>query len=171
MSEHRATIDWQRSSADFTYMTYNRAHEWRFKAETVPASATKEYRGDENRVNPEEALVAALSSCHMLFFVSYAAAGGFVIDRYEDEAIGEMGKNESGAVAMLKVRLRPKITWVGAPPEGKRPKAIASSHLLTDWLLSSDLVLSLLHWVSQARHLGDSFSICASSCPRWAGSW
>ena len=73
MSEHRATIDWQRSSADFTYMTYNRAHDWRFKAATVPASATKEYRGDENRVNPEEALVAALSSCHMLVFLAVAA--------------------------------------------------------------------------------------------------
>jgi hypothetical protein len=53
MSEHRATIDWQRSSADFTYLTYNRAHDWRFAAATVPASATKEYRGDESRVNPE----------------------------------------------------------------------------------------------------------------------
>jgi organic hydroperoxide reductase OsmC/OhrA len=71
-------------------------------------------------VDPEEALVAALSSCHMLFFLSYAAAGGFVIDRYEDEASGDMGKNARGATAMVKVRLRPKITWVGTPPSAEQ---------------------------------------------------
>ena len=88
MSEHRATIDWKRSSADFTYMTYNRAHDWHFKAETVLASATKEYRGDENRVNPEEALVAALSSCHLLTFLAVAAKRKLSIDSYRDEAVG-----------------------------------------------------------------------------------
>jgi organic hydroperoxide reductase OsmC/OhrA len=71
-------------------------------------------------VDPEEALVAALSSCHMLFFLSYAAAAGFVIDRYEDEAIAEMGKNAKGATAIVKVRLRPKIAWVGAPPAAEQ---------------------------------------------------
>jgi hypothetical protein len=86
MSEHRATIDWKRSSADFTYMTYNRAHDWNFKAATVAASATKEYRGDENRVNPEEALVAALSSCHLLTFLAVAAKRKLSIDSYRDEA-------------------------------------------------------------------------------------
>lgn len=111
MSEHRATIGWQRSSADFTYMTYNRAHDWRFTATTVPASATKEYRGDENRVNPEEALVAALSSCHMLTFLAVAAKRKLSLDSYHDEAVGVLEKNAQGQVAITRVTLRPRIVW------------------------------------------------------------
>lgn len=84
MSEHRARITWQRSTQDFTYQTYNRSHEWQFTTVTVPASAAKEYRGDEKRVNPEEALVAALSSCHMLTFLALAARRNLSIDAYED---------------------------------------------------------------------------------------
>jgi organic hydroperoxide reductase OsmC/OhrA len=111
MSEHRATIDWQRTSADFTYATYNRAHEWRFTAATVPASATKEYRGDEARVNPEEALVAALSSCHMLTFLAVAAKRKLSLDSYRDEAVGVLEKNPEGKLAVTRVTLRPKIAW------------------------------------------------------------
>jgi organic hydroperoxide reductase OsmC/OhrA len=111
MSEHRATIDWQRTSADFTYATYNRAHEWRFNAATVPASATKEYRGDEARVNPEEALVAALSSCHMLTFLAVAAKRKLSLDSYRDEAVGVLEKNAEGKLAITRVTLRPKIVW------------------------------------------------------------
>jgi organic hydroperoxide reductase OsmC/OhrA len=111
MSEHRATIDWQRTSADFTYATYNRAHDWRFNAATVPASATKEYRGDEARVNPEEALVAALSSCHMLTFLAVAAKRKLSLDSYRDEAVGVLEKNAEGKLAITRVTLRPKIVW------------------------------------------------------------
>jgi len=111
MSEHRATIDWRRSSADFTYMTYNRAHDWRFTAATVAASATKEYRGDENRVNPEEALVAALSSCHMLTFLAVAAKRKLSLDSYRDEAVGVLEKNAEGKLAITRVTLRPQIVW------------------------------------------------------------
>ena len=116
MSEHRATIDWRRNSADFTYMTYNRAHDWQFKAETVAASATKEYRGDENRVNPEEALVAALSSCHMLTFLAVAAKRKLSIDSYRDEAVGVLEKNAEGKLAITRVTLRPQIVWTGGAP-------------------------------------------------------
>jgi len=111
MSEHHATIKWQRSSPDFTWQTYNRAHEWRFAATTVPASATKEYRGDESRVNPEEALVAALSSCHMLTFLAVAAKRKVSLDSYEDDAIGVLEKNAAGKLAITRVTLRPKIIW------------------------------------------------------------
>jgi len=111
MSEHRATIGWQRSSADFTYQTYNRAHEWQFTAATVPASATKEYRGDESRVNPEEALVAALSSCHMLTFLALAAKHKLSLDSYRDEAVGVLEKNAAGKLAITRVTLKPKIVW------------------------------------------------------------
>ena len=111
MSEHRATIDWKRTSADFTYMTYNRAHDWHFKAASVAASATKEYRGDENRVNPEEALVAALSSCHMLTFLAVAAKRKLSLDAYRDEAVGVLEKNAEGKLAITRVTLRPQIKW------------------------------------------------------------
>ena len=111
MSEHRATINWRRSSADFTYQSYNRAHDWQFTAATVPASATKEYRGDESRVNPEEALVAALSSCHMLTFLAMAAKHKLSLDSYRDDAVGVLEKNAGGKLAITRVTLRPKIVW------------------------------------------------------------
>ena len=111
MSEHHATITWQRSSADFTWQTYNRAHEWRFTAATVPASAAKEYRGDESRVNPEEALVASLSACHMLTFLAVAAKRKLSLDAYEDDAVGVLEKNAAGKLAITRVTLRPKIVW------------------------------------------------------------
>ena len=75
---------------------------------------------DPTAVDPEEALVAAVSSCHMLFFLSYAAQAGLVIDRYEDEAVGELGKNAAGKTAIVKVTLRPKITWVGTPASAEQ---------------------------------------------------
>jgi organic hydroperoxide reductase OsmC/OhrA len=111
MSEHRARIEWQRKSTDFTYATYNREHEWQFTAAKVPASATKEYRGDENRVNPEEALVAALSSCHMLTFLAVAAKRKLSLDVYTDEAVGVLEKNAEGKLAITRVTLRPKVVW------------------------------------------------------------
>jgi organic hydroperoxide reductase OsmC/OhrA len=111
MSEHRATVAWQRTSQEFTYQTYNRAHEWRFAAVTVPASATKEYRGDAERVNPEEALVASLSSCHMLTFLAVAAKHKLVLDSYADEAVGVLEKNAEGRLAVTRVTLRPRIVW------------------------------------------------------------
>jgi organic hydroperoxide reductase OsmC/OhrA len=111
MSEHHAKITWQRTSQDYTYQTYNRAHEWRFAGTTVPASATKEYRGDADRVNPEEALVAALSSCHMLTFLAIASKRKLSLDSYSDDAMGFMEKNEAGRLAITRVILRPKIVW------------------------------------------------------------
>jgi organic hydroperoxide reductase OsmC/OhrA len=113
VSEHHARIEWQRSSADFTYMTYNRAHEWQFTAAKVPASAAKDYRGDESRVNPEEALVAALSSCHMLVFLAVAAKRKLSLDAYSDAAVGVLEKNADGKLAITRVTLRPKIVWSG----------------------------------------------------------
>ena len=113
MSEHHASIVWQRTSQDYTYQTYNRAHDWRFTAVTVPASADKAYRGDPDRVNPEEAFVAALSSCHMLTFLAIAAKRKFPLDSYSDDAVGIMEKNEAGRLAITRVTLRPKIVWSG----------------------------------------------------------
>ena len=91
---------------------YNRAHEWRFTAaRRFPRRATKDYRGDPDRVNPEEALVAALSSCHMLTFLAIAAKRKLPLDSYSDDAVGCMEKNEAGPLAITRVTLRPKIVW------------------------------------------------------------
>lgn len=122
MVTHSATVVWERApGAAFKDGKYSRGHQWRFDGGTVvPASSAPSTvplplsRADA--VDPEEAFVAALSSCHMLFFLYFAARAGLVIDRYEDEAIGEMGKNADGAVGMVKVRLRPRISWVDRTP-------------------------------------------------------
>jgi len=109
--EHHATIAWRRSSSGFTYDTYNRAHEWRINQQTVAASAAPNFRGDADRVNPEEAFVAALSSCHMLTFLALAAKKKFTPDSYTDDAVGYLEKNTSGKMAVTRVLLRPRIVW------------------------------------------------------------
>ena len=121
MSQYVANVVWTRApDAPFKDNKYSRAHEWRFdggavvKGSSAPSSVRVPL-SDPAAVDPEEALVAALSSCHMLFFLSYAAAAGLVIDRYEDDAVGEMGKIANGKTAIVKVTLRPRITWMGPP--------------------------------------------------------
>jgi organic hydroperoxide reductase OsmC/OhrA len=111
MSEHRALVTWSRTSADFTYMSYNRDHLWKMGETEVPASAAPGYRGDAAKVNPEDALVAALSSCHMLTFLAIAAKKKLSLDSYEDEALGLLEKNAEGKLALTRVTLRPKIVW------------------------------------------------------------
>lgn len=127
MSEHRATIVWKRTSADFTYDTYNRDHVWHVDGGVdVPASAAPEYRGTLERVDPERALVAALSSCHMLTFLAVAARKRFVVDAYEDAAVGVMTKNEQGRLFVSRCTLRPKITFGG--DRTPTPEEVAGLH-------------------------------------------
>jgi organic hydroperoxide reductase OsmC/OhrA len=117
MSEYRATIWWERATDDFAYDTYNRSHTWTFGGGlAIEASSAPEYRGDEELPNPEEALVAALSSCHMLTFLAIAARKRIAIDSYEDEAVGFMEKNEEGKLAVTRVILRPRIAFGGPKP-------------------------------------------------------
>jgi organic hydroperoxide reductase OsmC/OhrA len=119
MSEHKASIKWSRGGKDFTYKTYSRDHVWSLNGNDVSASATTAYLGSPNRVDPEAALVAALSSCHMLTFLALAANKGFVVDAYEDEAVGHLEKNAAGKFAVTRVELHPKISFGGA----KQPAA------------------------------------------------
>ncbi len=117
MSEHRATISWERGDAEFTYEGYSRDHTWTFDDDVrVPASSAPDYLGNANRVDPEEGLVAALSSCHMLTFLAIAARKRLVVERYEDAAVGHMEKNAEGKLAITEVRLRPRVTFGGDPP-------------------------------------------------------
>jgi organic hydroperoxide reductase OsmC/OhrA len=125
MSEHKATIKWSRDGKDFTYKTYSRDHVWVVNGNEIPASAAPAYFGNPNRVDPEAAFVAALSSCHMLTFLALASNKGFVVDGYQDEAIGRLEKNAAGKLAITRVELRPKITFGGT----KQPTAAD-----LDWL-------------------------------------
>jgi len=113
-----AVIRWNRGEANFTDGKYSRAHEWLFDGGTVvPASASPSvvrppFSVPEN-VDPEEAVVAAASSCHMLWFLSIAAKAGFKVDDYRDHAYGEVGKGLDGRAAFSRIVLRPVIRFTG----------------------------------------------------------
>jgi len=131
MSTYTATIRWTRDpSTDFAKGQYSRAHEWAFDGgAVVPASPSPHVVpapwSDQAGVDPEEAFVASLSSCHMLFFVDYARRDGFLVDSYVDEAVGVMEKLPDGKIAVTKVTLRPKIAFSG----DKLPSADDIAHL------------------------------------------
>ena len=120
--QYRATVKWRRGDAKFTDQRYSRGHEWSFDGGvTVPASSSPlsvrlPYSVAE-AVDPEEALVAALASCHMLTFLYVAAKQGFVVDSYADDAAGEMSKNERGKLWVSRIILSPAIVFAGE----KRP--------------------------------------------------
>ncbi|SRR6266536_2986719 len=120
MSEHVVDVSWSRGENEFTYDTYSRDHEWRFDGGiTLPASANPKYLGTPGPVDPEEAFVAALSSCHMLTFLAIAARKRLVVDAYDDHAVGVMAKNEQGRLAITHVTLHPKIVWAGPEPDAE----------------------------------------------------
>ncbi len=126
MSEHRATIHWQRKGTEFEYKKYSRDHSWHFGGgNRIEASAAPQFFGNEALVDPERAFVAALSSCHMLTFLALAARDGFVVDEYRDEAVGFMERNEQKRMAITRVVLHPTITWGGTPPA---PDALDALH-------------------------------------------
>lgn len=130
MSTYSAIVHWARGAAEaFTDNRYSRGHHWHFDGGlTVPASSAPDvvplpYSVAEN-VDPEEALVASLSSCHMLFFLAFAAKDGWVIDDYRDQAEGLMEKNAAGKIAMTRVTLRPKVRFAGAAPSREQLEAL-----------------------------------------------
>ncbi len=119
MSEYTAQVVWQRDPLEtFTDNRYSRRHLLRFDggAELVASSSPAVVPlplSDASAVDPEEMFVAALASCHMLWFLSLAAQRGFRVDRYEDEAAGTMARNAEGRLAMTQVTLRPRVRCVG----------------------------------------------------------
>ncbi|WP_038175977.1 OsmC family protein [Vibrio pacinii] len=119
MSDYRATIQWQRAHNEaFNDNQYSRGHTWHFDGGVVvPASSSPHvvplpFSVAEN-VDPEEAFIAALSSCHMLTFLGIAAKQRYVIDRYIDNAVGVMEQGQHGRTAVTKVTLRPEIVFAG----------------------------------------------------------
>lgn len=126
MSEYTATVRWRNDTgAEFPKGRYSRGHVWEFDGGvTVPASSSPHVvrvpLSRENAVDPEEALVASISSCHMLWFLSIAAQNGYLVESYEDEAVGIMSRNEDGKLAMTSVRLNPMIRISGENrPDGQ----------------------------------------------------
>jgi organic hydroperoxide reductase OsmC/OhrA len=128
--EYLAQVHWTRGEAKFLDQRYSRAHTWRFDGGIeVPASSSPSVvrvpMSVEAAVDPEEAFVASLASCHMLWFLHFAAQGRWCVDDYSDDATGVMGKNEAGRMAMLRVTLHPKVAFAGTPPDAA---ALAQLH-------------------------------------------
>jgi organic hydroperoxide reductase OsmC/OhrA len=124
MSQHTAVITWERKGALFTDNRYSREHRWNFDGGTeVPASSSPHVvplpLSVAAAVDPEEAFVASLSSCHMLWFLSIAAKQGFIVESYRDEARGLVAKNSDGRLAMTQVTLRPMVVFAS----DQRPSA------------------------------------------------
>lgn len=123
MSNYTAIVRWNRNGAEgFTKGQYSRAHEWVFDGgAVVPASSSPKVVplpwSDEGGVDPEEAFIASLSSCHMLFFLDFARRQSLVIDSYVDEAEGVLGKRSDGKMVMTSVVLRPRVTWACDKPD------------------------------------------------------
>jgi organic hydroperoxide reductase OsmC/OhrA len=118
MAEYLASVVWQRAGEVFTDNRYSRGHVWRFDGGVeVPASSSPHVvpvpLSVASAVDPEEAFVASLSSCHMLWFLSIAAKRAFLVESYEDNAVGTMGRNARGKVAMTIVVLRPRVVFSG----------------------------------------------------------
>lgn len=118
MSAHTATIQWQRGDATFSDGRYSRRHSWRFDGGAVVAASPSPDVvpapwSDPAAVDPEEAFVAAVASCHMLWFLSIAADRGLVVDRYEDAAVGTMSRVAPGRQAITEIVLRPSIAFAG----------------------------------------------------------
>lgn len=125
MSEHSARITWKRDTEDFAHDTYSRKHTWTTEPGfDVPFSAAKEFLGDADCTNPEEALVAALSSCHMLTFLALAARKRLVVNAYEDQPVGTLDKRADGKMAVTRIVLRPKVQFEGAAPSGEQVAAM-----------------------------------------------
>jgi organic hydroperoxide reductase OsmC/OhrA len=119
MSTHTAHVAWQRNADEpFVDNRYHRAHHWRFDGgAVVPASSSpqvvKAPLSDPSAVDPEEAFVAALASCHLLWFLNLAALDGWCVDTYDDDALGHMRPGPDGRPWIAEVVLRPRVVWSG----------------------------------------------------------
>jgi organic hydroperoxide reductase OsmC/OhrA len=131
MHTYEATVSWKKGDQNFSDNRYSRAHTWRFDGGAQVAASSSPLSVPEpmsvaGNVDPEEALIAATSSCHMLFFLSFAAKHGFVVDDYLDHAAGVMEKNGEGKIAITRITLRPAITFSGE--RRPTPEELAELH-------------------------------------------
>lgn len=127
MSEHRIRLEWSRDGAPFERNNYRRSHRVVYSGgQAIDASAAVGYGGTEREVDPEQQLLGALSSCHMLTFLAVAANRGFVVDAYDDDASAELGKTADGQTAVTTATLRPRIRF--APQNVPSAEDIAKLH-------------------------------------------
>lgn len=134
--KYNIKVLWESNSSDkFTNNKYSRTHKWILNGGLeLPASSSPQVvpvpMSDELAIDPEEAFVASLASCHMLFFLSIAAAQGYIVDRYEDNAEGVMGRNKNGEMAMKTVNLNPQVIFLGSkvPATEQRAKIHQMAH-------------------------------------------
>ena len=121
MADFHAKIEWLRGGAEFSYEKYNRLHTWRFEdgievpGRAAPGNIPKSAPLGPG-IDPEQAFVASLSACHMLWFLHVACRAKLVVERYADEAVGTLGKNAEGKMAMTRVALRPTVSFSGRAP-------------------------------------------------------
>lgn len=114
MSEHTVQLHWETNGAQFTSETYSRNHRLSFdNGSSINASAAPAYSGDTNAIDPEEMLVAAISSCHMLTFLAIASKRNYVVVNYQDKATGYLEKNAAGKIAITLVELAPVVVFSG----------------------------------------------------------
>jgi organic hydroperoxide reductase OsmC/OhrA len=114
MSEHRISLAWSRDGGPFARGNYAKVHEVRYTGgETLRASPSPEFGGDDAHADPEQLLLSALSSCHMLTFLAVCANRGFVVDSYADAAVATLGKNDEGKMAVLHAVLTPRVVFSG----------------------------------------------------------
>jgi organic hydroperoxide reductase OsmC/OhrA len=112
MSEHRAVVRWRNAGTSLEYGSFSRDHEWDFEGgPRVPASAAAAYLGAAGRVDPEEALVASASACHMLTFLAIASKKKLVVASYEDTAVGHLERDGEGRLAVTRIELHPAVTF------------------------------------------------------------
>jgi organic hydroperoxide reductase OsmC/OhrA len=128
VSRHTAEIVW-RSDGGFAEGSYSRRHEWRFDGGAVVAGSSSpavvpEPMSDPAAIDPEEALVASVASCHMLWFLDLARRAGLDVASYGDSAEAEMGRIAPGRVGIVKITLRPRITFAGRRPDGAELDAL-----------------------------------------------
>lgn len=120
MPDYHVSLNWENNRPDFNYDTYSRSHHIRTGSGIdLPASSAPEFLGATDRVNPEESLIAALSSCHMLTFLAIAARRKHHILSYTDEAVGTLEKNTEGRLAITHILLRPKVQFEGTAPDAE----------------------------------------------------
>lgn len=129
MSQHRAEVLWVSDGGDFAANHYSRAHLWRFDGGVeVPASASPAVvrlpYAREDAVDPEEAFVASLASCHMLWFLDFARRDGLAVAGYRDAAVGHMARDAQGAYWIARVELNIRVDWDGVAPEPTRHAAL-----------------------------------------------
>lgn len=148
--EYYATVSWKRADGEaFTDMKFSRGHLWSFDGGvTVPGSSSPlSVRVPYSRadaVDPEEAFVAALSSCHMLTFLYLAAKQGVVVDAYDDQAVGVMTKNERGKLFVSRVALRPRIAFAGAKQPSEAELADLHHHAHAECFIANSVLTEVV---------------------------